>query len=257
MVSGKIFIVSKYTFKEIFKSKILINVFFIGLALMVLTYVATEFTYGVPHRVALDVGLGTLSLSALTISLFLGVTLLSKEIDSRTVYMIISRPVPRYAFILGKLLGLMGIQSINVLILGSFTFVATLLMGGEITPLFFWCILFTFLESLMLLLLVVLASLFTNNIISVIIAVVFLVLGHAIHDTQQLLFVKTNPILETILSFYHFILPAFYKLNLKDFILYNKTLEPTYLFMNFTYGILYSGFLLSSIVFVFNRKNLD
>ena len=86
----KIAIVAAYTFRE--------------------TYVATEFTYGVPERVALDFGLGMLSLSSLSISLFLGVSLLSKEIESRTVYMVISRPVPRFAFIIGKILGLSGIQ---------------------------------------------------------------------------------------------------------------------------------------------------
>ena len=113
MTANKIFTIAYYTFKEIFKSKILVSVFFAGLGLMLVTYVATEFTYGVPERVALDFGLGILSLSSLAISLFLGATLLSKEIDSRTVYMVISRPVPRFAFILGKLLGLLGIQAIN------------------------------------------------------------------------------------------------------------------------------------------------
>ena len=110
----KIKIIAFYTFKEIFKSKILLNVFFAGLGLMVLTYVATEFTYGVPQRVSLDIGLGMLSISSLAISLFLGVGLLSKEIDSRTVYMVIARPVHRSSFIVGKLIGLMGIQALNV-----------------------------------------------------------------------------------------------------------------------------------------------
>ena len=95
--SSKSLIVAYYTFKEILKSKILLNVFFVGLGLMLVTYVATEFTFGVPERVAVDFGLGMLSLSSLAISLFLGVGLLSKEIESRTVYMIISRPVPRHA----------------------------------------------------------------------------------------------------------------------------------------------------------------
>src|SRR4051812_6786124 len=102
---NKTFIISYYTFKEILKSKILVNVFFVGLALMGITYVATEFTYGVPEKIAIDFGLGTLSFSSLGISLFLGVGLLSKEIESRTLYMVISRSVPRYAFILGKIAG--------------------------------------------------------------------------------------------------------------------------------------------------------
>ncbi len=257
MTFEKIYIIAFYTFKEILKSKILLNVFFAGIALMVVTYVATEFTYGVPERVTLDFGLGMLSLSSLGISLFLGVGLLSKEIDSRTVYMIIARPVPRYAFIVGKLIGLMGIQFINVLLLSLMTLAITSFLGGEINSLIFWAIGFIFLESLMLLLVVVLMSLIANNILSTLITLVILLLGHAVKETQNVLFVKNNPAIEELLKFYHFVLPGFYKLNLKDFIIYKTSLPFSYLGSSLIYGILYSAFLLCMIIFLFNRKNLD
>ncbi len=257
MTLNKTLTIALYTFKEIWKSKILLNVFFIGMGLMVVTYVATEFTFGVPERVALDFGLGMLSLSSLGISLFLGVGLLSKEIESRTVYMVIARPVPRYAFILGKLIGLMGIQAVNVLILAIMTMSTTRFLGGEINGLIFWTVGFIFLESLMLLLVVVLLSLLANNILSVLFSLALLLLGHVIKDTQEISFVKDNPIAVKILEAYHFMLPAFYKLNLKDFVLYNNELPPSYLFGNLAYGILYSAFLLLAVVFLFQRKNLD
>lgn len=257
MTLGKIFVIAKTTFKEIWKSKILVNVFFIGIAMMVITYVATEFTYGVPQRVALDFGLGMLSLSSIVISLFLGVGLLSKEIDSRTVYMVISRPVPRYAFILGKILGLMGIQVVNVLLLSMMTISATILLGGQVTELLIWAILFTLIESLMLLLVVVLISLLANTVLSVLLSVVLLLLGHVIRETQDISFVATNPVLVKILDFYHFALPAFYKLNLKSEVIYKSKLTSNYLFMSGGYGILYSAFLLLMIVYFFNKKNLD
>jgi len=257
MTFDKVRIIAFYTFKEILKSKILINVFFAGIALMLVTYVATEFTYGVPERVTLDFGLGMLSLSSLGISLFLGVGLLSKEIDSRTVYMVIARPVPRFAFILGKLIGLMGIQLINVLLLSLMTLAITVLLGGELNSLVFWAIGFVFLESLMLLLVVVLMSLLANNILSTLISLVILLLGHAVKETQNVTFVKNNPALEKMLEVYHFILPGFYKLNLKDFIIYKTSLPFEYLASSLLYGVTYSGFLLCMIIFLFNRKNLD
>lgn len=257
MVYSKIGVIAGTTFKEIWKSKILVNVFFIGIALMVVTYVATEFTFGVPERVALDFGLGMLSLSSLAISLFLGVGLLSKEIDSRTVYMVISRPVPRYAFILGKILGLMGIQALNVILLSLMTMTATLLLGGQISNLLLWAIAFTLLESLMLLLLVVLISLLANTILSVLLATVLLLLGHVIRDTQDISFVKSNDLLVKVLDFYHFILPAFYKLNLKSEVIYKSSLPASYILKSGGYGVLYSAFLLLMIVYFFNRKNLD
>jgi ABC-type transport system involved in multi-copper enzyme maturation permease subunit len=257
MTFRKTLTVAYYTFKEIWKSKILLNVFFVGLGLMIVTYVATEFTYGVPERIALDFGLGMLSLSSLGISLFLGVGLLSKEIESRTVYMVISRPVPRYAFIMGKLLGLMGIQTVNVFILAVMTMISSFLLGGQLNSLIFWAVGFIFLESLMLLLVVVLLSLLANNILSVLFSLVLLLLGHAIRETQEISFIKTNQLVSKVLEVYHFTLPAFYKLNLKDFVIYNNNLPLSFLIPNLIYGILYSGFLLLIVLYLFQRKNLD
>lgn len=257
MIIKNIRTISYYTFKELFKSKILMNVFFVGLILMLVTYVATEFTYGVPERVALDFGLGMLSISSIAISLFLGVGLLSKEIDSRTVYMIISRPVPRFAFIVGKILGLLGIQLLNVVILSTMTIASTLLLGGNIDSLIPWVIFFIFLESVLILLVVILTSLVTNNILSVLFSALILLMGHAIKDTQDLLFVKQRPVLKVLLEIYHFVLPAFHKLNLKDFVIYQKELPMSFLLPNMVYGITYSLALMFFIIVIFNKKNLD
>lgn len=253
----KILTIATYTFKEIVKSKILLSVFILGIILVIITYTASEFTYGAPHRVAVDFGLGMLSLSSLGISLFLGVSLLSKEIDSRTVYMIISRPVHRFAFILGKILGLLGVQLVNLFILSFFIVLTVWAIGAGLSPLIWWAIFFIYLESILLLLVVVLCSLIANNVISTILGGVLLVLGHAIKDAQGISFVVDRPVLKTVLEFYHFILPGFYKLNLKDYVLYQTDLPFSYLFSSLSYSVLYSAFLLLMIITIFNKKNLD
>ncbi len=254
---AKLLLISLYTFKEIFKSKILYITLFIGIALMVMTYVATEFTYGTPDKVALDFGLGMLSLSSLGISLFLGATLLPNEINSRTVYMVISRPVPRWVFIIGKILGLIAILLINVLILSLMTLACSYLLGGEVNLVTIWAIVFNCLEAILLLLVVVFLSLFLNTTLATVVSLLILLLGHAIKETQETSFVKMRGYLNTVLEAYHLILPGFYKLNLKDFAIYQKTIETSYLVNAFLYGTFYSLFLLFLIIFIFNRKNID
>lgn len=254
---SKIWIVAKYTFQEIMKSRILYGTGVLGATLILVTFVASEFTYGVPEKVALDFGLGTLSLSSLGIALFMGATLLPKEIDTRTVYMVISRPVPRWCFILGKLVGLFGVLLLNVLILSFITLSCTHLLGGELNQLIYLSCLYNVLESLLLMLVVVFFSLFSNTIIATLISLVLLTLGHAIQTTQASSFVKNRPTLGSILEFYHFVLPGFYKLNLKEFVVYKQSLDTSYLVNSFMYGTFYSLFVLLMILFLFNRKNLD
>lgn len=257
MFGRKILIIMQYTFKELLKSKVLYITGSIGVLLIAAVYVATEFTYGTPQKVAVDLGLGLLSYSSLAISMFLGVTLLSNEIDSRTVYMIISRPVPRWVFITGKLLGLIIIQLLNLLILSLMTYVCLKFLGGELNQTIFYAVVFNLLESILLLLLVVFLSLFCNTVLATFISFVALLAGHGIREAIDTSVVQNNPLVRTLLEVYHFLLPGFYKLNLKDYVTYDQNLPYTYLMNSSLYGILYSGFLFLLIILIFNKKNLD
>jgi ABC-type transport system involved in multi-copper enzyme maturation permease subunit len=256
-MTNKTLTIAYYTFKELFKSKVLYGVFFIGLAILISVYIASEFTYGASIRVAIDVGLGLLSLSSLGIALFLGVGLISKEIESRTVYIIVSRPVSRFQFISGKILGLMAILFLNILILTSMIVASTYLLDAKFEGLLLWSVFFTFIESFLLLLIVVFFSLITNNIMSAIYSIVLLLVGHIIVDTQEIVFVKMLPALGQVLKFYHYVLPGFYKLNIKDFVIYKQSLPAEYLLGSAAYGATYSAFVFCLIIFLFNRKNLD
>ena len=253
----KILTVARFTLHELLKSKILFVTLFIGVLITVATFVATEFTYGTPAKVALDFGFGMLSLSSLGISLFMGATLLPNELDSRTVYMVISRPVPRWCFILGKILGLMGVLVINVFILSVFTIACLLLLGGDLNQVIVTTAAFNILESLLLLLVVVFLSLFLNSILSSSTAFLVLFLGHAVQETQSITFVQNRAVFEYILKFYHFFLPAFYKLNFKNYLVYERSIPQLEMLASLMYGTAYCFGLILLIIYIFNRKNLD
>lgn len=254
---SKIFTVAHYTSKEVIKSKVLVNTLIIGLALFVITYVAYSFTYGEPSRVALDFGLGTLSISTVAISIFMGVGILSSEIENRTVYLVISRPVPRYSFLFGKVIGLFFVLCLNIIILSIITLSIYFLIGGEYNHLISWAILFIGLEASLMLIIVTFFSLLTSKVLAVILSIVLYIIGHSIDGVKILTFVQERPILENILDFYHFLLPAFYRLNLKDFVLYKQTLSGEFLYGSLLYGLLYGAAILILSMFIFEKKNLD
>jgi len=253
----KIYTIAYYTAKEIIKSKILLNVLLLGVALSVITYVAFSFTYGEASRVALDFGLGILSLSSVGIAIFIGVGLLSKEIENRTVYMIVSRPVPRFSFILGKLLGLIFVLIVNILLLSILTMLCYFLAGGEYSSLISWSILFTMIEAIIVLLVVSVLSLVTSPTMSVLFSLMIYVSGHAISEAKLTSFAENAPGFMEALNFYHFVLPGFYKFNIKDFIIYKQSIEWNYILSTFSYGIVYGLFLTVLAIIIFEKKNLD
>ena len=254
---NKVLIIASYTAKEIIKSKILLNTLFLGIGLFIVTFVAYSFSYGDPTRVALDFGMGCLSLYSVGISIFMGVSLYYDEIDNRTIYQIISRPVSRGSFLIGKYLGLGSVLFLNIVILSVISLILYFVLGGEYNSLILWNIIYTVLEAFLCLAIVTLCSLLTSKVFSVIITISLYISGHAISGVKLLTFVEKRPALEAIIDGYQFLLPGFYKLNIKDFLLYKNDLSLSYLFSTLGYGATYILALLLLSIFIFKKKDLN
>lgn len=252
-----IFTVTKFTYLEVYRSKLMISLIFLALGLVVLSFVASEFAYGAPAKVALDVGLGIMSISNLIISIFIGSTLLNKEIEQRTLYMVLSRPISRSSFLLGKILGLSAVLLINSIILGALSIFLFIHYGGDYQSLFAWAIYFSFLEAFTVLAFAIFFSLLTNTTLSVIFTITVFIAGHAINETSKILFVKMSDSLEATMNVIFFLVPNFYRLNLKDFVIYQQTIPGQYLLMTQLYIACYLFALLAAVLIIFKNKNLD
>lgn len=249
--------VTKYTFLEVYRSKIMISIIFLALGLIIISYVASEFAYGAPAKIALDVGLGIMSVSNLIISIFIGSTLLSKEIDQRTLYMILSRPISRVSFLFGKICGLSMVLLINSIVLGSLSVLLFIYFEGTFQNLFVWTIYFSFIEAFTVLVFAILFSLITNVTLSVVYTIIIFIIGHAINETSKILFLKVTPVLKNLLELGSVLLPNFYRLNLKDYVLYQQDVSASYLIDTHLYILLYLIALLVATSIVFKNKNLD
>jgi ABC-type transport system involved in multi-copper enzyme maturation permease subunit len=253
----KLLTTAKYTFIEVYRSKIFIGLIFIALSVLIISYVASEFAYGAPDKIALDFGLGIMSLSNLAVSIFLGVTLLSKEIETKTLYMILSRPISRTSFIVGKMLGLSSVILLNTLFV---TFISTFLytsLGGGFAPLILWSALFTFFEALIILSVAVMFSLITTTSMSVIFTMSYLVAGHVLSETLNNFFAKASVTFSIILKIFSYIVCDLGRLNIKDFIIYKTNLPSSYLAGNLLYALVYLTLMIFLISYIFNQKNLD
>lgn len=254
---NKIITIAKYTFLEIFKSKIFYYVVLSAACLAVLTLVAKEFTYGVPEKIVIDFGFGLSSLSSIGVSIFLGVSLLSREMEQRTIYMVLARPVTRTQFLIGRILGLVMIQFINMVLLGIVICSLFLFLDGQFSSILIWTNVFIFLESVVVLLLVIFLSLICNPTLSVINALIIICCGHFVNDALLTTFAKNHDFLRLLLKSYSLVFPAFYKLNLKDYVLYQNTLSLETIFHGLCYGAAYTLFLVFLTNLVFFKKNID
>ena len=107
------------TFREAVRDKVLYSLLFFAIALIGASVVLNRLAIGQQTRIITDLGLASISLFGTLIAIFVGIGLVSKEIDRRTIFTIISKPVGRGHFILGKYLGLVLTLAVEVAIMSA------------------------------------------------------------------------------------------------------------------------------------------
>ena len=110
--------VASITFKEGIKNRVLFGIFIIALLLFAATTVVTTLFMRDIVKVAVDLSLSTVSFAGLLTLLFVGVNLFAKDLDKRTIYMVISRPISRSEYLIGKFLGIVMLALVVVVFLG-------------------------------------------------------------------------------------------------------------------------------------------
>lgn len=249
--------IAKFTFIEVYRSKIMLGVVFLALGMLIMTMVASAFAYGAPDKVALDFSIGMMSVANLLIAIFLGVTLISKEIESRTLYMVLSRPISRFAFLLGKIFGLSSVLIINTIFLTLVGLMSYRYLGGTGEELVYWVAFFSFIEAVIVMLFGVMFSLISNPSLASVFTILTLVSGHTITSTLTNFFAKTSNLTMIVLKYSLFFIPDFERINLKDFLIYKQQIANSYLYSSLAYVLLYIAVLMIVVSMIFSRKNLD
>src|SRR3989338_2708491 len=104
-------------FRESVRDKVLYNLVFFAVLLMSASYLIGQLTAGQDVKIIKDLGLAAMSVFGLFIAVFIGIGLVSKEVERRSVYGLLAKPIHRHEFIIGKYLGLVLTLAVNVAIM--------------------------------------------------------------------------------------------------------------------------------------------
>jgi ABC-type transport system involved in multi-copper enzyme maturation permease subunit len=126
----RIWAVAINTFREAVRDKVLYGVLAFAIALLFFTLALAELSLHQQRRVVLDIGLASISLFSVVISIFLGSSLLYKEIERKTLYVILPKPIRRHEFLLGKYLGIVVTALVFIAVMGGIQLWLTALQAG-------------------------------------------------------------------------------------------------------------------------------
>jgi ABC-type transport system involved in multi-copper enzyme maturation permease subunit len=253
---GRILTIARNTFREAVRDRVLYNLVLFVLLITGGAIFLGELTAGQEARTIVNLGLGAMLLFGAFISIFVGVGLVSKEIEKRTVYAIFSKPISRAEFILGKYLGLCLTLLVNVLVMGAGVSIALLAVGGRDFAFAIWgAILLLFLELMILTAVAILFSSFSSPALSALLSFFVFIIGHFSASLNELAKNMGSGFAKIVFGAIYYFLP-----NLSNFVFRTETshgLVPpaSMLFGAAGYAVVYVAILLIITIAVFSRRN--
>ena len=243
------------TFKEAVRNKIYYLLVFFGIVFILLSRLVSILTIGDTAKVIKDVGLASIHFFTVLVAIFTGINLVYKEIEKKTIYNIISKPISRSSFILGKFLGLAFTLLVALVAMGLIFSLYILIFIGSLDPLILIYFLYLYMELLIVTAISIVFSSFSTPILSSIFTLCLYIIGQIIW-TYNLFKSKIPSALSKIVAdFIYHILPNFHKFNIKNELVLNVKPEIN-LLATMGYAACYISALLALAIFIFSRKEL-
>jgi ABC-type transport system involved in multi-copper enzyme maturation permease subunit len=252
----RIFSVARNTFREAVRDRVLYNLVLFVLLITAAAIFLGDLTAGHEARVIVNMGLSAALVFGAFIAIFVGVSLVSKEIERRTVYAIFSKPVGRGEFIIGKYLGLCLTLLVNIIVMGVGISLALLYVKGAHFILSIWCALgFIFFELMILTAAAILFSSFSSPSLSALLTFFIFVIGHFSASLREFALALGSQTARLFFESLYYILP-----NFSNFTFITPAAHESVPSAGFTaaaaaYALVYVVILLSASVLVFNRRN--
>lgn len=248
------------TFMETIRDRVLYVIILFAAIMCLLSLVLGSLSIGNNVKIILDLGLGTINIFGVVLAIFIGTSIVYKEIDRKTIYMILSKPIDRWEFIMGKFLGLSFTLTIVIVIMSAIFF--SLLMfykvGSQQLYLTFVSVFLILIELYVMTAICVMFSSFSTPLLSMVFALAIWVIGHFNPTMLMLAKYANNEMLLSLVTFLHYVLPDFSKFNIKNNIdNMEYVLNLSQVGFTVLYGILYSAAILSISMFAFSRREFN
>ncbi len=250
----KIRAIALNTFKEAVRNKIFYLLIFFGVFFSFSSKLISMLTIGDTLKILKDVGFASINLFSVLIAIFTGINLVYKEIEKKTVYFILSKPVERRDFILGKFLGLALTMFVALTIMISVFSIFILLLSGTFDPFILLYFIFLFTELLIIISISILFSSFSTPILSSIFTIVLYLIGHVIWTFNEFKYKLINPIEKFFAYFIYYLFPNLEKFNIKGALVMNDPISIKIILSSLAYGIFYISAILLISIHIFKRR---
>ncbi len=252
---SQIIAIAYNTFREGIRNKILHSLVFFAFIMIVLSNALSELAMAASDKVVTDIGLSAISLFGVFIAIFVGINLVYKEIDRKTIYTIISKPLSRYQIVVGKYLGLVVMLFVQLLIMSAVFCLALLFTQGSIDPQIFVAIAMIFLELMVITALSICFSSYSSPFMSALFTISIFVIGHVTNDLLQFGEKSKLVTMKVVAQISYYLFPNLENFNFKTRVTHHLPYHVSEVFYAAGYGFLWIALLLILSVLLFQRRD--
>ncbi len=246
------------TFREAVRDRVLYNLIFFALLMAGGSILIGQISIDIERQVVVNLGLTAVSLFGVVIAIFIGIGLVAKEIERKTLYTVLARPVRRWEFIVGKFLGLMGTLEVNTFFMALGVFAALLYVAHKfqagdrsiVVALYFIVLEFVVVTSLALLF-----SSFSSPLLSAILAFALFIVGTFAEDLRGFASMSEGA-LHVVTTVAAYLTPNFAAMNVISQAAHGQAIPGSLILYNTLYALLYAGAAMAGAVLIFDRRNL-
>jgi ABC-type transport system involved in multi-copper enzyme maturation permease subunit len=252
-------IVAWNTFREAVRDRVLYNLVFFAFLMMAAAILVGQISIGIEQTVIISLGLTAVSVIGLLIAVFLGVGLVSKEIEKRTLYSLLSKPIHRWQFLLGKFAGLAWTLAVNVAAMAAGLLLALLYVNHALhmTDLgILVAVYFILLELALVVALALLFSCFTSPLLAILFTAGLYVSGLFVEDMRTFHSTRLSTAFQSFLHTISYLLPNFQNFDVMGAVAHGRAVPGVLVLENSVYTVLYCVVVVFIAIVIFSRRNL-
>lgn len=254
---GRVATIAVHTFKEAVRERVLYNLVVFALLMIGAAILLGHISVGIEQILIINLGLSSIALFGLLMAIFIGVGLVYKEIDKRTVFSILSKPVRRAEFIAGKYLGLLLTLLVNTAVMTAGFYAALFyqqrrLGTADLQPL--GAIYFILLQLGLVVGVAILFSCFSTPLLSAVFTLCVYVIGHFLSDIRFLGQETHSAVLGKLSAAIYYLLPDFSNFEMIARTAHGRAIPGALYLSNSLYALLYIVILVSGAILIFEER---
>jgi Cu-processing system permease protein len=255
-------------FRESVRDRVLYSLVFFAVLLIAVSYLIGQLTAGQDIKIIKDFGLAAISIIGLLIAVFIGVGLVWKEVERRSVYSILSKPIRRYEFVLGKYFGLALTLLVNVAVMTAsyyavLAYMATLFPpevrvawpAPAVDPALLGAVGLILMELLLVTAVALFLSTFSSPLLAAMLTLGVWVIGTFNTDLRNFQQVVDSRAAVLMARWVYYLLPNFSAFDIKAQVVHGIAVPWSYVGVTVLYGIVYIALLLVAAAVVFSRRD--